>query len=127
MFVNVPDIALEFVPAAKPVIPLAVGAVQEYVVPIGTMFPFPLDGVTVNGLPEQTSVVCVVVTFGFGFTVTVTGKLAPEQTPDKLGVTLYTTLIGAFVVFVNVPVIAVAFAIEAAVPVIPVSEGANQA
>jgi hypothetical protein len=127
VFVNVPEIELELVPVAKPEIPLVVGRDQEYVVPTGTIFPLPFDGDTVNGVPEQTVVVCVVVTFGIGFTVTVTGKLVPEQTPDKLGVTVYTTLIGAFVVFVNVPVIAVAFAVEAAVPVIPVTVGADQA
>ena len=127
MFVNVPEISDEELPESVPVIPAIVGAVQVYIVPVGTIFPLPFDGDTVNGVPEQTVVVCVVVTFGIGFTVTVTGKLVPEQTPDKLGVTVYTTLIGAFVVFVNVPVIAVGFAIEAAVPVIPFSEGANQA
>jgi len=127
VFVNVPEIELELVPVAKPEIPLVVGAAQVYVVPVGTIFPLPFDGDTVNGVPEQTVVVCVVVTFGIGFTVTVTGKLAPGQTPDKLGVTVYTTLIGAFVVFVNVPVIAVAFAVEVAVPVIPVTVGADQA
>jgi hypothetical protein len=126
VFVNVPEIELELVPVAKPEIPLVVGRDQEYVVPTGTIFPLPFDGDTVNGVPEQTSVVCVVVMLGIGFTITVTGKLTPGQTPDKLGVTVYTTLIGAFVVFVNVPVIAVAFAVETAVPVIPVTVGADQ-
>ena len=41
--------------------------VQEYVVPVGTMFPFPFEGVMVKGLAEQT-VSSIVWTKGFGST-----------------------------------------------------------
>ena len=76
VFVKVPEIELALVPEAVPVIPVAVGAVHVYDVPDGTMFPEPFVGVTVNGVPEQAVVDCVV-TLGIGFTVTVTGKLVP--------------------------------------------------
>ena len=76
MFVNVPEILEAEVPAAVPVIPATVGADHVYDVPVGTIFPDPFVGLTVNGVPEQTGVVCVV-TLGIGFTVTVTGKLVP--------------------------------------------------
>jgi hypothetical protein len=47
------------VPAAdKPEIPvIALGADQSYVVPVGTMFPDPFAGATLNATPEQTAVV----------------------------------------------------------------------
>jgi hypothetical protein len=53
-------------------------------------------------------------------------KLAPlqEGVEGELGVTVYTTLIGAFVVFTNVPEMELA-AVPAAVPVIPVTAGAD--
>ena len=125
-FVMLPEIELAFVPAAVPVIPVTVGADHEYVVPVGTMFPEPLDGVTVKLDPEQIVCVCTL-TVAVGATVTVTVKLVPSHAGvvSELGVTVYTTLMAAFVVFVNVPEIELAF-VPAAVPVIPVTEGADQ-
>ena len=67
-----------------------------------------------------------VVNDGNGFTVTVTLKEAPAQEPVvAVGVTVYTTLIGALVVFVRVPEIDV-WAVPDAVPVIPEILGADQ-
>jgi hypothetical protein len=60
---------------------------------------------------------------GIGLTITVTIKIDPEHEPD-VGVTLYTTLIAAFVVFVKVPLIDDAL-LPGAVPVIPDTLGAD--
>jgi hypothetical protein len=62
---------------------------------------------------------------GLGFTVTVTVNTPPLQEPDNEGVTVYTTLIGAFVVLVSAPPIVDWFVPEAE-PVIPTTEGAGQ-
>jgi hypothetical protein len=59
-----------------------------------------------------------------GLTVTVTVKVAPVQLPE-IGVTVYGTLIGAFVVFDKVPVIELTL-LPAEVPVIPETDGAAQ-
>ena len=50
-------------------------------VPEGTILPDPFDGVTVNGVPEQTVVVCAV-TLGIGSTVTVSVNVEPVQAPE---------------------------------------------
>ena len=60
---------------------------------------------------------------GTGLTITVTVKLDPRHEPD-VGVTLYTTLIAAFVVFVKVPLIDDAL-LPDSVPVIPEILGAD--
>ena len=89
VFVNVPDILAAFVPDVNPVIPTFVGADQLYVVPLGTIFPPLLEGVTVNVPPEQIVAVCEVVIEGFGFTVTVTVKFEPGHGPvGEVGVTV---------------------------------------
>ena len=64
------------------------------------------------------------VTEGLGFTVTVTVKSEPVQDPE-IGVTVYTTLIGALVVLVKVPEIEAATEPEE-VPVMPAILGADQ-
>ena len=75
-------------PGAPPVMPpVTVGVPQLYVVPVGTMFPPPFAGVTMNPIPLHVDAVCGVVTDGVGVTVTVTVKFAPVQLPD-LGVTV---------------------------------------
>ena len=56
-------------------------------------------------------------------TVTVTVKLDPEHEPD-VGITMYTTLIAAFVVFVKVPLIEDKL-LPGVVPVIPDTLGAD--
>ncbi len=61
---------------------------------------------------------------GVGSTVTVTLNVAPAQPPIE-GVTTYETLIGAFVLFVNVPPIE-AKPVPDVVPEIPVTTGAAQ-
>jgi hypothetical protein len=66
------------------------------------------------------------VTIGVGLTVTVTLNELPWQEPaGAVGVTEYTTLIGAFVVFVKVPDIVVAFVPDDN-PVIPTVVGDDQ-
>ena len=80
-------------------------------------------GVTENTAPLQTVVVIFVIT-GFGFTVTVTVKSLPKHVPE-VGLTVYTTLIGELVEFVNVPEILEAEEPEV-VPVIFVTIGATQ-
>ena len=75
-------------PAAPPVIPPdTVGAGQLYVVNAG-ITPFtPSAGNDVN-VPPLHIVVVMFVIAGFGLTVTVTEKSAPEQLPE-VGVTVY--------------------------------------
>ena len=95
LLVNVPEIEVKLLatnPAAPPVIPVStVGAGQEYVVPAAIILLFApaVTGVTVNTLPLQTDVTSLA-TVGFGFTVTVTVKLAPKQVPvvPEVGVTV---------------------------------------
>jgi hypothetical protein len=66
-------------------LPVTVGAGQEYVVPIGTIS-VPLVGATLKAVPLQTITVLLVIV-GLGFTVTVTVKGVPVQLPD-FGVTV---------------------------------------
>ena len=53
VFVNVPEIEEADEPEAIPVIVAEEGADHEYVVPVGTIFPEPFVGATVNVDPEQ--------------------------------------------------------------------------
>ena len=70
VLINVPEIAEELVPAARPEIPvIAEGAFHEYVVPTGTIS-VPFEGATVNVEPEHAKAVLAAM-IGFGFTVTV--------------------------------------------------------
>jgi hypothetical protein len=72
--------------------------------------------------------VSVDVKAGVGFTVTVTVNVAPTQLPlaPDVGVTVYTTSIGAFVEFVSDPLIEEALVPDAS-PVIPgIADGADQ-
>ena len=57
VFTSEPETEEALEPEVVPVIPVTVGALQVYVVPDGTIFPEPLDGVTVNEEPEQIVVV----------------------------------------------------------------------
>jgi hypothetical protein len=57
VFTNVPEILLAAVPNAIPVIDAELGADHVYVVPVGTIFPLPLAGETVNDEPEQIAAV----------------------------------------------------------------------
>jgi hypothetical protein len=84
-------------------LPVTVGALQAYVVPVGTISPPPLLGVTVNPLPLQILAV-LFATDGVGLTVTVIVKLVPTQLPASplVGVTVYTTVCAVFVVLVKV-------------------------
>jgi hypothetical protein len=77
-----------------------------------------------NAVSLQTLVVVAFVITGTGLTVTVKLKAAPTQV-TVLGVTEYTTLIAAFVVFVSVPVMLDAPDPDE-VPVIPATLGADQ-
>ena len=89
--VSVPLIVVCPVAAAPPVNPpVTIGALQAYVVPVGTiLLVTAFTGVTVKGLALHVEVVCVL-TNGFGFTVTVTVKVAPTQFPasPEVGVTV---------------------------------------
>jgi hypothetical protein len=78
-----------------------VGALQLYVVPAGRVL-VPANVFRVTALPLQMAAGVWFVTLGVGLTVTVTVKVFPVQVPD-LGVTVYTTLMGALLLFVNVP------------------------
>jgi hypothetical protein len=86
-FVSVPPTIVCAVPDANPEIPvIAAGADHEYVVPVGTIFPLPFVGATLNAAPEQMAAVCAE-TVGVGLTVTVTVNVAPEHEPE-IGVTV---------------------------------------
>ena len=63
-----------------------VATVQVYVVPVGTMFPDPFVGATVNAVELQIVGVCAA-TNGFGSTVTVVVNDEPTHEPD-VGVTV---------------------------------------
>ena len=89
---------------APPVkLPVTVGALQAYVVPVGTISPPALLGVTVNPVPLQVLAVLFAIV-AIGLTVTVTVKLAPTQLPASplVGVTVYTTVCAALLVLVKV-------------------------
>jgi hypothetical protein len=101
--VSVPAILACPVALTPPVkLPVTVGALQAYVVPVGTIS-VPFVGVTVNPLPLQILAV-LFATDGVGLTVTVIVKLVPTQLPASplVGVTVYTTVCAVFVVLVKV-------------------------
>jgi len=123
VLVKVPEIVEALDPAAVPLIPVTLGADQLYVVAVGTIPLIEFAGVTENPVPLQTAEV-MAVTAGCGLTVTVTVKVGPTQEP-AVGVTVYATLMAAFVVLVKVPEIVEA-PDAATVPVMPVTLGANQ-
>ena len=50
-----------------------------YVVPVGILFPLPLEGVTENEVPEQMADGIIAAIIGFGFTVIVNVFEGPEQ------------------------------------------------
>ena len=84
---SVPVMLLWALPEAPPVRPpVTVGADQLYVVPDGTIPFVSLTGVEVKPVPPQVTLV-ILFTYGRGFTVTVTVKVAPGQLPDN-GVTV---------------------------------------
>jgi hypothetical protein len=66
---------------------LLTGLLQVYVVPIGTIFPLPFVGVTVNVAPEQIAEGVTSAITGFGLTVIVTVNVLPEHVPE-IGVTV---------------------------------------
>jgi hypothetical protein len=99
--------------------PVTLGAAQLYVVPAGTRPLVTFAGVTVKAVPLQTTFV-IKVTAGFGFTVTVTVKVLPEQLPDS-GVTVYVAVAGALVMLVSVWLILTCGAACAPLPVIDAS------
>ena len=72
--------------SASPVTFALSTTVQVYVVPVGTMFPDPLLGATVNTAALHAVAVCEV-TNGFGLTDTVTVNVDPVHEPDT-GVTV---------------------------------------
>ena len=100
VFVNVPLIDDAFVPDANPVIPVAVGADHVYLVPLGTISPPKLEGVTVNVPPEQ-MVDVLLDMIGFGLTYAITFNAGPEQDAAK-GVMVYVTLPVVGVLLFNV-------------------------
>jgi hypothetical protein len=83
--------------------PVTVGALQVYVVPVGTISPPALLGVTVNPVPLQVLAVLFAIV-AIGLTVTVTVNVDPTQLPASplVGVTVYTTVCAVFVVLVKV-------------------------
>ena len=100
-FVNVPVILVAFVPDAPPVIPpVTVGDDHVYVVPLGTISPPKLEGVTVNVPPEQ-MVDVLLDMIGLGLTYAITVNGVPEQDAAK-GVMVYVTLPVVGVLLFNV-------------------------
>ena len=88
-------------PAVPPVIPpVTTGALQVYVVPVGTILPLPFAGITAKATSPQVEVVWFKIE-GVGSTVTVTVNVAPAQLPD-VGVTVYVNVADALVVLVKV-------------------------
>jgi len=82
----VPAILARLFPDVVPEIPAAVGAVQLYKVPEGINPLVPSAGVT-EKVPPLQIVVLILKTAGAGFTVTITGNVAPVQDP-VIGVTI---------------------------------------
>ena len=101
LLVNVPEIADSFVPDWAPVIPVTIGADQEYVVPDGTRS-VPFVGVMENDPPEHI-VRDLFCTTGFGLTVIVNVVEGPGQA-FAVGVTVIVDVITALVVFATVNV-----------------------
>jgi hypothetical protein len=101
-----------FVPvAAKPMEVLLLAQLKT--VPLTV----PVNTTAVLCSPTQSTWFDTASTVGVGFTLTVRVKVAPVQLPE-IGVTVYGTSIGAFVVFDKVPVIELAL-LPAEVPFIP--------
>ena len=73
--------------ALAPVILLFVLIDHVYVVPLGTIFPLPLVGVTEKADPEQIAAGVTLAIAGLGFTLITTVKAVPVQLL-KIGVTL---------------------------------------
>jgi hypothetical protein len=78
VLVRVPEMLAALVPAAAPVMPVATGADQEYVVEAGTIPLVVFTGDTEKADPLQV-VAVIAVTAGLGFTVAVTLNGAPVQ------------------------------------------------
>ncbi len=78
VLVRVPEMLAALVPAAVPVMPVATGADQEYVVEAGTIPLVAFTGDTEKADPLQV-VAVIAVTAGLGFTVAVTLNGAPVQ------------------------------------------------
>ena len=74
--------------------------------PVGTIFPLPLVGVTVKAASEQIASGTTFAITGFGFTLITTVKAVPEQLV-KTGVTVYVAVCTALVGLINVPPIVV--------------------
>jgi hypothetical protein len=123
----VPEVnELAAVPLDIPERPVTAGAVQVYVVPVGTIFPlfaWSSAGATVACVPEQIAGETAAID-GLGFTVTATLNAVPAQLPE-VGVTAYVTTIAALVEFTNVPDANELAAVPACVPVMPVTVGAD--
>jgi hypothetical protein len=130
--VIVPDVNdAAAVPLDIPERPVTTGAVHVYLVLLGTMSfvltPPPLDGVVDVDVPEQIDVRSMAAIDGLGLTVTDTSNVSPVQSPD-IGVTVYVTVMAAFVEFTSVPVenVVVALAIVALdMPERPATVGAS--
>ena len=58
---------------------LLIGVVHVYVVPLGTIFPLPLVGVTEKAAPEQIAAGVTLAIAGLGFTLITTVKAVPVQ------------------------------------------------
>ena len=86
VLIKVAVISTALVPVTAPVIAVAVGADQEYVVPAGNVQFTPLVGVTVINTPLQVVAVIGVVS-ALGLMVIVVVKAAPTQEPE-VGVTV---------------------------------------
>jgi len=96
------DCKLAVAPPVNP--PVTTGnALHAYVVPVGTISPPPLLGVTVNPVPLQVLTVLLSIV-ALGLTVTVTVNVDPTQLPAAplVGVTVYTTVCAVLVKLVKV-------------------------
>jgi hypothetical protein len=96
------DCKLAVAPPVNP--PVTTGnALHAYVVPVGTISPPPLLGVTVNPVPLQVLTVLFAIV-ALGLTVTVTVNVDPTQLPAAplVGVTVYTTVCAVLVKLVKV-------------------------
>ena len=126
--VIVPDVNDDAeVPLDIPERPATTGDVHVYVVLPGTMsvlfVPPPLLGVAEVDVPEQIAERAIAAIDGFGLTVTDTSNVSPVQFPD-VGVTVYVTVIAAFVEFTSVPVANDVKALPDDIPERPVTAGA---
>jgi hypothetical protein len=87
VLLRIPVTEADPIPGVPPVNPAPAGAVQLYVVPAGTIPSVIFTGVTVNVEPLQI-VADIVLTAGFGLTVTVRLNGVPVQLPET-GTTVY--------------------------------------